>query len=173
MASWWRPRGVHRGSTAGPGGGCRGAKTAGTTPTTGCATPPGGVGVERRTEMHLIVAPSLRNENDLQNVGKIPRFRPAGPCRRVPCALFLDYLYVQCTVSYSSTYDSTTVYSSVSATIRYDTYCTYHTYTTGAACCTICCTVVVLLYAHTVFMLCVSAAPGKTVRRRRRQGRGH
>ena len=42
------------------GGGCRGAKTAGATPTTGCVTPPGGVGVERRREMHLLVAPSLR-----------------------------------------------------------------------------------------------------------------
>ena len=35
-----------RGSTAGPGGARRGAKTAGATPTTGCVTPPGGVGME-------------------------------------------------------------------------------------------------------------------------------
>ena len=60
MASWWRPRGVHRGSTAGPGGGRRGAKTAGATPTTGCVTPPGGVGVERRREITPRRAPSLR-----------------------------------------------------------------------------------------------------------------
>ena len=50
------PPRVHRGSR----GGCRGAKTAGTTPTTGCVTPPGGVGVERRRETYLIVAPSPR-----------------------------------------------------------------------------------------------------------------
>jgi hypothetical protein len=49
-----------RGSTAGPGGGCRGAKTADATPTTGCVTPPGGVGVERRREMCPTRAPSLR-----------------------------------------------------------------------------------------------------------------
>ena len=49
-----------RGSTAGPGGGRRGAKTAGATPTTGCVTPPGGVGVERSRDILLIVAPSLR-----------------------------------------------------------------------------------------------------------------
>ena len=30
------------------------------TPTTGCVTPPGGVGVERRREIPLLVAPSLR-----------------------------------------------------------------------------------------------------------------
>ena len=57
MAPPGRPRG---GSTAGPGGGRRGAKTAGATPTTGCVTPPGGVGVERRRDIDLIVAPSLR-----------------------------------------------------------------------------------------------------------------
>ena len=48
------PRGARAGSTAstaGPGGGRRGAKTAGATPTTGCVTPPGGVGVERRREI--------------------------------------------------------------------------------------------------------------------------
>jgi hypothetical protein len=70
------PPRVHRGSTAGPGGGCRGAKTAGATPTTGCATPPGGVGVERRTEIYLIVAPSLRNENDLVPRAEIGGFSP-------------------------------------------------------------------------------------------------
>ena len=49
-----------RGSTAGPGEGRRGAKTAGATPTTGCVTPPGGVGVERRREIYPRRAPSLR-----------------------------------------------------------------------------------------------------------------
>ena len=53
-----------RGSTAGPGEGRRGAKTAGTTPTTGCVTPPGGVGVERRREMWPTRAPSLRKNHD-------------------------------------------------------------------------------------------------------------
>ena len=76
MASWWRPRGVHRGSTAGPGGGCRGAKTAGATPTTGCVTPPGGVGVERSRDILLIVAPSLRNDHDLVPRGEIGGFSP-------------------------------------------------------------------------------------------------
>ena len=76
MASWWRLRGVHRGSTAGPGGGCRGAKTAGATPTTGCVTPPGGVGVERRREIYLIVAPSLRNDHDLVPRAEIGGFSP-------------------------------------------------------------------------------------------------
>ena len=57
MAPPGRPRG---GCTAGPGGVRRGAKTAGATPTTGCVTPPGGVGVERRRDILLIVAPSLR-----------------------------------------------------------------------------------------------------------------
>ena len=37
-----------------------GAKTAGATPTTGCVTPPGGVGVKRRRDIDLLVAPSLR-----------------------------------------------------------------------------------------------------------------
>ena len=68
-----------RGSTAGPGGGRRGAKTAGATPTTGCVTPPGGVGVERSRDILLIVAPSLRNDHDLQIVGKIPRFGRVTP----------------------------------------------------------------------------------------------
>ena len=45
------------------GGGRRGAKTAGTTPTTGCATPPGGVGVDRRREIPRIVAASLRDDH--------------------------------------------------------------------------------------------------------------
>ena len=49
-----------RGSPAGPGEGRRGAKTAGATPTTGCVTPPGGVGVKRRRDIDLLVAPSLR-----------------------------------------------------------------------------------------------------------------
>ena len=49
--------GVHPGSR---GGARRGAKTAGTTPTTGCVTPPGGVGVERRREITPRRAPSLR-----------------------------------------------------------------------------------------------------------------
>ena len=48
-----------RGSTAGPGEGRRGAKTAGATPTTGCVTPPGGVGVERRRDINPRRAPSL------------------------------------------------------------------------------------------------------------------
>ena len=76
MASWWRPRGVHRGSTAGPGGGCRGAKTAGATPTTGCVTPPDGVGVERRREIPLLVAPSLRNDHVLVPRAEIGGFSP-------------------------------------------------------------------------------------------------
>ena len=75
-----------RGSTAGPGGGCRGAKTADATPTTGCATPPGGVGVERRREMHLLVAPSLRNDHVLVPRAEIGGFSPrsagAPPKRR-------------------------------------------------------------------------------------------
>ena len=65
-----------RGSTAGPGGGRRGAKTADATPTTGCATPPGGVGVERRREMHLLVAPSLRNDHVLVPRAEIGGFSP-------------------------------------------------------------------------------------------------
>ena len=52
-----------RGSTAGPGGGRRGAKTAGATPTTGCVTPPGGVGVDRRREIPRIAAASLRDDH--------------------------------------------------------------------------------------------------------------
>ena len=75
-----------RGSTAGPGGGCRGAKTAGATPTTGCVTPPGGVGVERRREIPLLVAPSLRNDHVLVPRAEIGGFSPrsagAPPKRR-------------------------------------------------------------------------------------------
>ena len=73
MAPPGRPRG---GSSAGPGGGRRGAKTAGATPTTGCVTPPGGVGVERRREIYLIVAPSLRNDHDLVPRAEIGGFSP-------------------------------------------------------------------------------------------------
>ena len=47
--------GVHRGSRGGPPGGQDRA-----TPTTGCVTPPGGVGVKRRRDIGLIFAPSLR-----------------------------------------------------------------------------------------------------------------
>ena len=65
-----------RGSTAGPGEGRRGAKTAGATPTTGCVTPPGGVGVERRREIYPIVAPSLRNDHDLVPRAEIGGFSP-------------------------------------------------------------------------------------------------
>ena len=65
-----------RGSTAGPGGGRRGAKTAGATPTTGCVTPPDGVGVERRRDILLIVAPSLRNDHDLVPRAEIGGFSP-------------------------------------------------------------------------------------------------
>ena len=59
-----------------PGGCRRGAKTAPPPPTTGCATPPGGVGVERRREMHLLVAPSLRNDHDLVPRAEIGGFSP-------------------------------------------------------------------------------------------------
>ena len=62
LQTWPRRAARAGGSTAGPGGARRGAKTAGTTPTTGCVTPPGGVGVERRRDILLIVAPSLRND---------------------------------------------------------------------------------------------------------------
>ena len=65
-----------RGSTAGPGGGRRGAKTAGATPTTGCVTPPGGVGVKRRRDIGLIVAPSLRNDHVLVPRAEIGGFSP-------------------------------------------------------------------------------------------------
>ena len=64
--------GVHRGSR----GGRRGAKTAGATPTTGCVTPPGGVGVERRREIPLLVAPSLRNDHVLVPRAEIGGFSP-------------------------------------------------------------------------------------------------
>ena len=60
MAPRGGPAGVHPPFGRVTGGGRRGAKTAGTTPTTGCATPPGGVEVERRRETYLIVAPSPR-----------------------------------------------------------------------------------------------------------------
>ena len=64
--------GVHRGSR----GGRRGAKTAGATPTTGCVTPPGGVGMERRRDIDLLVAPSLRNDHDLVPRAEIGGFSP-------------------------------------------------------------------------------------------------
>ena len=64
---------MHRGSR---GGGRRGAKTAGATPTTGCVTPPGGVGVERRREIPLLVAPSLRNDHVLVPRAEIGGFSP-------------------------------------------------------------------------------------------------
>ena len=73
MAPPGRPRG---GSSAGPGGARRGAKTAGATPTTGCVTPPGGVGVERRRDIDLIFAPSLRNDHDLVPRAEIGGFSP-------------------------------------------------------------------------------------------------
>ena len=60
MAPRGGPAGVHPPFGRVTGGGRLGAKTAGTTPTTGCATPPGGVGVEQRRETYLIVAPSPR-----------------------------------------------------------------------------------------------------------------
>ena len=65
-----------RGSTAGPGGARRGAKTAGATPTTGCVTPPGGVGGERRREIYTRRAPSLRNDHDLVPRAEIGGFPP-------------------------------------------------------------------------------------------------
>ena len=74
LQTW--PRG---GSTAGPGGGRRGAKTAGATPTTGCVNPPGGVGVERHRDIVLIVlivAPSLRNDHVLVPRAEIGGFSP-------------------------------------------------------------------------------------------------
>jgi hypothetical protein len=70
------PAGVHPPFGRVTGGGRRGAKTAGTTPATGCATPPGGVGVERRRETYLIVAPSLRNDHDLVPRAEIGGFSP-------------------------------------------------------------------------------------------------
>ena len=54
------PDRLRGGSSAGTGGARRGAKTAGATPTTGCVTPPGGVGVKRRREIYPRRAPSLR-----------------------------------------------------------------------------------------------------------------
>ena len=63
MALRGGPAGVHPPFGRVTGGGRRGAKTAGTTPTTGCATPPGGVGVDRRREMPRIVAASLRDDH--------------------------------------------------------------------------------------------------------------
>ena len=67
-----------RGATAGPGEGRRGAKTAGATPTTGCVTPPGGVGVERRREIPLLVAPSLRFGGAPAERGENPPISPRG-----------------------------------------------------------------------------------------------
>ena len=67
-----------RGSTAGPGEGRRGAKTAGATPTTGCVTPPGGVGVERSRDILLIVAPSLRFGGAPAERGENPPISPRG-----------------------------------------------------------------------------------------------
>ena len=55
----WPRRAARAGVLRGSRGARRGAKTAGATPTTGCVTPPGGVGVERRRDILLIVAPSL------------------------------------------------------------------------------------------------------------------
>ena len=56
----WPRRAARAGGPPRVPGGPPGAKTAGATPTTGCVTPPGGVGVERRREIYPRRAPSLR-----------------------------------------------------------------------------------------------------------------
>ena len=83
-----------RGSTAGPGGGRRGAKTAGATPTTGCVTPPGGVGVERRRETYKSIRAKVIREppEGCDFIWGSPIQNPAAP-PGPPGSPRVDYIY--------------------------------------------------------------------------------